>query len=90
MAFARNGESSIDVPPPEASGASGEAQSYCEWIEREVAPRPEDRRHAESHTSLDYDDEDAAWTALMSQARALAFQARDADEWDALLADIAE
>ena len=80
--------SAIDVPPQAAPAPSGETHRYCEWTEREVAPRPEERRRAESHASLDFDDEDAAWTALLAQVRDLAHLARD--EWDALLAYLPE
>jgi hypothetical protein len=89
MIFARSGEYTMDVPTP-AAQPSGETQAYCDWTEREVAPCPDDRRHIESHASLDFDDEDAAWTALLAHARALAFETREADQWDALLADIPE
>jgi hypothetical protein len=88
MIFARNGEPEMDVPPAAAPAPSGEAQAYCEWIEREVAPRPDHRCPIESHATLDHDDEDAAWTALLAHARTLAFEARNASEWEALLADI--
>ena len=90
MIFARNGESANDVAPQAAPAPTGETQDYCQWAEREVAPRPEDRRRAESHASLDFDDEDVAWTALLDHARTLGYQARDADEWDAILAELDE
>ena len=76
MIFARTGESAIDVPPQAAPAPTGETQAYCEWTEREVAPRSEDRRRAESYASLDFDDEDAAWTALIAHARRFAYRGR--------------
>ena len=87
MIFAHHAEPPIDEPQPADPFPSGETRAYCEWIEREVAPRPDDERYVESHASLDCDDEDTAWSALLAHARALAFRTREADEWDAVLAD---
>jgi hypothetical protein len=85
MIFARDGDSATDAV---ARGRpSGETEAYCRWIEREAAPCPDDGRRPESHASLDCDDEDAAWTALLAHARTLASQLRGVDEWDVLLAD---
>lgn len=72
MVFARSGQPQLQSPADGATEVSGELRAYCEWSEQMVAPRPEETCAAETHVSLDFDDEDAAWSALIAHARALA------------------